>query len=967
MKQKLRLLSTLLLLAVVSAAWGEEVTDVITASNLAATNTTYTDFSGVKLTSSAVYAGNSAKSSDGGIQMRSKNSNSGIVSTASGGKVKSVSITVESGSNTVDIYGSNTAYTAASDLYNTSNQGTKIGSLTETGTVTFEGDYAYVGIRSNNGAIYLTNVTIVWETSGELPVDNRKETTITFPEETYEVTLGETFNAPTATVMAEGAAVEGATIKYSSDNTSVATVDETTGAVELVAAGNAVITATYEGDETNYKGSEGSYTLTVKNASVEGQLFYESFNLSDGTGGRDDAFSGSVGTNSLQNKTDESWEIIGNNGASKCIKLGTGSAAGTVKTRSIALNGNGELTFEAAGWATGTNTVSVKVTGATISGNSEFTLTNSTWNQYTVNLMGGNGEVQIEFSMKRGFLDEIKVMEKAADPNFVATPTFSNEGGEVDYGTTVTLTQADAASIIYTTDGTDPTLNPANGQTYSEPIAITGDMTIKAIAVSEAGYTSDVVSASFTIKRPDAPVFSPDGGVVESGAQVTITGNGTIYYTTDNSTPTVENGTKYTAPITITESVTIKAIVVDEHGFVSRYATATFQLQGKLVNEDEEGNLHFDLTNNSWGFPTNYTTGTTQYTNSGYTLTLSAASNGYKFNDGNDSYVIIGKNGATLTLPAFSFDVEKIEFVGRTGASGKVTTNIFVGENAASEEVTGSQGTSSFNIAADYQSAGNVYTLKVTNDNNFQITEIVVYKKLVTFDEQALNASDFADVYNDNVGGNKNVKMLREFGSDYWNTLVVPFDLTRAQLEEAFGEDVKVAKFTGFKTPANIKFETTTEDVTRADMMIVKPAATVTNPIFKGVTLEEGKAYEYPYYESNWADGTLFNITGRFAKQVLTDSDDFGKVYFLNKQGQFTHPTADGNLIRGFRWFIQLKTPESSTGAKIALDVDGDVTSIDAIDNGQFATDAIYNLSGQRVNKAQKGIYIVNGKKVVVK
>ena len=573
--------------------------------------------------------------------------------------------------------------------------------------------------------------------------------------------------------------------------------------------------------------------------------------------------------------------------------------------------------------------------------------------------------MQIEFSMKRGFLDDVKVMEKAADPNFVATPTFSNEGGEVDYGTTVELSQADAASIIYTTDGTAPTLNPAHGQTYSESIAITRDMTIKAIAVSEAGYTSDVVSASFTVKRPDAPVFSPDGGVVESGAQVTITGNGTIYYTTDNSTPTVENGTKYTAPITINEAVTIKAIVVDEHGFVSRYATATFQLQGKLVNEDEKGNLHFDLTNNSWGFPTDYTIGTNQYANSGYTLTLSAESNGYKFNDGNDSYVIIGKEGATLSLPAFNFDVEKIDFVGRTGASGKVTTNIYVGEEEVSEEKTGSQETTSFEIATEYQSAGTVYTLKVTNPNNFQITEIVVYKKLVTFDEEANNASDFAAVYNANVGENKNVKMLREFGSDYWNTLVVPFDLTRAQLEEAFGKGVKVAKYTGFDKPANIKFETVDGDVTRADLMIVKPAATVTNPIFKGVTLEEGKAYDNPSGWKNYSD-TNFAINGRFAKQVLKD-DDSGKVYFLNKKGQFTHPTADGNVIRGFRWFIQLKTPDSSTGAKITLDVDGDVTSIDAIDNGQLATDAIYNLSGQRVNKAQKGIYIVNGKKVVVK
>ncbi len=143
-----------------------EVTDEITASDLVATGTTYTDFSNVKKTSNAVYAGNSAKNSTGAIQLRSKNSNSGIVSTTSGGKVKSVAIAVESGSNTIDIYGSNTAYTVASDLYATdgnSNQGTKIGSLTETGTVTFDGDYAYVGIRSNSGALYLSSVSITWE------------------------------------------------------------------------------------------------------------------------------------------------------------------------------------------------------------------------------------------------------------------------------------------------------------------------------------------------------------------------------------------------------------------------------------------------------------------------------------------------------------------------------------------------------------------------------------------------------------------------------------------------------------------------------------------------------------------------------------------------------------------------------------------------------------------------------------
>lgn len=152
-----------------AAGSSSDVTDTITSALLTATGTTYTDFSNVAATSSARYAGNSAKSSSGGIQLRSKNSNSGIVSTVSGGRVKSVTITVESGSNTIDVYGSNTAYTGAADLYATGddgNQGTKIGSLTATGTIDFTKaaeEYAYVGIRSNNGAIYLTKVEIEWE------------------------------------------------------------------------------------------------------------------------------------------------------------------------------------------------------------------------------------------------------------------------------------------------------------------------------------------------------------------------------------------------------------------------------------------------------------------------------------------------------------------------------------------------------------------------------------------------------------------------------------------------------------------------------------------------------------------------------------------------------------------------------------------------------------------------------------
>ena len=128
--------------------------------------TSYTNWSGKTGQSGAVYAGNSAGSNNS-IQLRSKNSNSGIVSTTSGGKIAKIVVVWQSATasgRVLDVYGSNTAYTAATDLYG-DNKGTKLGSIT-CGTSTellVSGDYAYVGVRSNDGAMYLTSITFVWE------------------------------------------------------------------------------------------------------------------------------------------------------------------------------------------------------------------------------------------------------------------------------------------------------------------------------------------------------------------------------------------------------------------------------------------------------------------------------------------------------------------------------------------------------------------------------------------------------------------------------------------------------------------------------------------------------------------------------------------------------------------------------------------------------------------------------------
>lgn len=123
-----------------------------------------------------IYKGNSAQSKleDGsGIQMRTSNRNSGIVSIQSKGFVKSVSITFVSkntntNTNKVDVYANITPYEAVTDLYDAGKQGVKLAELSgasESKTVSFtvtNGNYPYIGIRSHSGVVYIEQIAIAW-------------------------------------------------------------------------------------------------------------------------------------------------------------------------------------------------------------------------------------------------------------------------------------------------------------------------------------------------------------------------------------------------------------------------------------------------------------------------------------------------------------------------------------------------------------------------------------------------------------------------------------------------------------------------------------------------------------------------------------------------------------------------------------------------------------------------------------
>lgn len=261
------------LIASIGNLYAAEVTDVITASNLKATGTTYVLFSNVKVTSEASYSGQSAQTGNntGIIQLNNsiKNGhNIGIVSTVSGGLIKSVSIEVDnSNANTYSVYAKKTAYSAIEDLYNDPKQGDLILESKSTGSVDVTGEYYYIGIRSKKNVVKIKKITITYI--------NSSVSTPTITPNGGDVKVGDKITFATKT--------DGATLSYSTDEGKTWTPGSeyaaaTVGALNLWVKAtkgsdeSAVAKATFNVVDPNAIGSV-NINITADKTAKTGELF----------------------------------------------------------------------------------------------------------------------------------------------------------------------------------------------------------------------------------------------------------------------------------------------------------------------------------------------------------------------------------------------------------------------------------------------------------------------------------------------------------------------------------------------------------------------------------------------------------------------------------------------------------------------------------------------------------------------
>ena len=235
-------------------------------------------------------------------------------------------------------------------------------------------------------------------------------------------------------------------------------------------------------------------------------------------------------------------------------------------------------------------------------------------------------------------------------------------------------------------------------------------------------------------------------------------------------------------------------------------------------------------------------------------------------------------------------------------------------------------------------------------------------------DATVKNAIDAAD------GKRYNVQLKnRNFKKDTWAVLVLPFETTVREISHAFGYAVVDVLDTSKGTGDYVYFKITTGKINanqpfmlKIDEAMAPDATTKITTTFNGKVIVKSGDVTTPTAADIDAGGTEF--IGIWKLQQLQGA----KQLWYNDATGWSY-NKDGKKVNVNPTLAYLQLPEESTGdARIFIEEpDGSTTAITAIaaDGTAIAAEGWYTLNGIRLQGAptEKGVYINNGKKVVIK
>lgn len=837
-------------------------------------------------------------------------------------------------------------------------------------------DADIVAVDSKTGELTFTNTkfgeatitatlpkTDTYQTSTDSYVvenkDNHTATSLSFNGTDVTLTEGKTdagtdFTGYTAT---EANNIDG-TITYAASGDAVATVDPTTGAVTINPSvyGTTTITATFTPtDPTQYSGSTATYKITNQQKIDESTIVFDcskydqsligdTYNNNDNTPrqlksivGKDYTFTLTkcmFNNNSIQMKA-TNGKIISPTFSS--FPSGY-KVVVTYDTNNTPQLYSAELTDAKAEVNKSLKTVSIELPSPTA----------------TFTIQSGANYTQIQ----KIELSALIIKDNPALSFAEATVTKELVVGTIDLQTITKPEDLDASAITYASS--DDATAKVEGNTIR--LYKTGEVTITATSAATDKYAAGTASYKLVIednRTPDADFKFAAESYSEDLAKAT---DGIVTFNAANVLQNPNN-----LKVTYTISPKDKDVEIDASTgdvIISKRGIYTITAIGAANDTYKETETKctlkvFDSTKQDETFT--FIAGLHKGTQTG---------NSKEDQIVQDVVTIHGTNAAFAAITGTEYTYRLYQNSSTTISTkvGKITKIEFIGSNNSLSNYSLKKLTSMTdnnytctdpNYGVWEGSAKEVEFKAIAQVRAIQIIVTILIPKEYTMDETKTK-----NVIEDCAYAN--VTLQRTLSKEYWNTFCVPFALDAEQVTQYFGEGTQLRTYEG-NCNNNTVYFATVDNIEAGKPYIMKPGnAVVQNPTFEGVSMVATGLDENGNPQAV-GDASTVQMKGIYNHVTLVQ--DKTNIY-IGAGNKFYYPAdAEACQMNGLRaYFI---VPEGTDIKKLRANLDGATTSLGEIFDTEESNTPVYNLQGQCVGNSlstlKSGIYVQNGKKVVVK
>lgn len=489
-----------------------------------------------------------------------------------------------------------------------------------------------------------------------------------------------------------------------------------------------------------------------------------------------------------------------------------------------------------------------------------------------------------------------------------ATSAFSSKKA------TFSQTEGETTSSIEAYDTNGSSLSVTKGNSYNIEGILGFSSTTKRFNILSAADIEDASTSSVT-----APTFNPAGGTYTEAQTVTITADegATIFYTTDGDDPSKSStSVEYTTPITISETTTLKAVAMDNDGNMSDVTTATYVINIQTLTGDGSEENPYTINDVKLLYSQDNE------------ISQAAWVKGY----------IVGScaNGSASKL-----------------ATTNVDSNIALADDASS--------TTDF-IPAGLNSKNNLQAIAGVKSNSSNIgKEVIVYGTITKY----FGTAGVTPV--SKIKGLATINIAAEgYGTFY---AVSPYEMP----EGLTGGTITAADTENGTLTINYKYAAGST-VPAGTSLLIKASETKDH--------ESGDVGQKTYYavtniatstQADTDDNLLHGADAVTSGTTAVDATNGGTVryYILSHSADqtdfgFYWAAEDGAAITYQAPYAFLAVETTGTSVK-GFSLSDSATGINAVSTDENAPATIYDLQGRRVNAATRGLYIVNGKKVLVK